>query len=93
MSFNVLMVRDRIDRIVEWGKHLDDLAALSDSEFMKPRNLAAAESFLRRSLEAIFDVGRHVLATMGRIDLAQEYKAIARGLAKKESSAMIPGLP
>lgn len=83
MNFNELMVRDRIDRIMEWGKHLDDLAALPDDDFMKPRNLAAAESFLRRSLEAIFDVGRHLLARIGRIDLAQEYKAIARGLAQE----------
>ncbi len=26
------------------------------------RNPAAAESYLRRSLEAIFDIGRHILA-------------------------------
>src|SRR5690625_875667 len=77
------MVRDRVDRIVEWGKHLDDLAMLSQAEFLQPRNLAAAESFLRRSLEAVLDIGRHVLARLGRIDLAQEYKAIARGLAKE----------
>lgn len=50
---------------------------------MQPRNLAAAESFLRRSLEAVLAVGRHVLARLGRLDLAQEYKAIARGLTKE----------
>lgn len=83
MNFDVFMVRDRVDRIVEWGKHLDELAMLPRSEFFQPRNLAAAESFLRRSLEAVLDIGRHVLARLGRIDLAQEYKAIAGGLAKE----------
>lgn len=83
MKFDVLMVRDRVDRIIEWGTHLDELVALPRAEFLQPRNLAAAESFLRRSLEAVLDIGRHVLARLGRIDLAQEYKAIARGLAKE----------
>lgn len=65
-----------------WVRELDQLAALSDTDFAAPRNAAAAESFLRRSLEAVFDVGRHVLAKRGRIDLAQEYKGIARGLVE-----------
>lgn len=43
----------------------------------------AAESYLRRSLEAIFDIGRHILAKSGAMDMAAEYKAIARGLAQK----------
>lgn len=85
MSFDEFVVRDRVDRIAAWGKQLDDLAALSYAEFMQARNVAAAESFLRRSLEAIFDMGRHVLARLGRIDLAQEYESIARGLAKESS--------
>lgn len=83
MIFDEFVVRDRVDRIVAWGKQLDDLAALSYAEFMQVRNVAAAESFLRRSLEAIFDMGRHVLARLGRIDPAQEYESISRGLAKE----------
>ena len=47
------------------------------------RNAAAAESFLRRSLEAIFDIGRHILAKTGGINMATEYKAIARGLGER----------
>jgi uncharacterized protein YutE (UPF0331/DUF86 family) len=44
-----------------------------------PRNAAAAESYLRRSLEALFDIGRHVLAKA--FDIAtSEYKSIPRGL-------------
>ena len=44
------------------------------------RNTAAAESFLRRTIEAIFDIGRHILAKTDHIDLSTEYKSIARGL-------------
>jgi len=44
-----------------------------------PRSPAAAESFLRRALEALLDLGRHVLAKgFGRA--AAEYKEIAAGL-------------
>lgn len=46
------------------------------------RNLAAAESFLRRGLEALLDLGRHIL-TKGFGEAALEYKEIASGLAQK----------
>ncbi|HEX9886553.1 MAG TPA: HepT-like ribonuclease domain-containing protein [Longimicrobiales bacterium] len=45
------------------------------------RNPAAAESYLRRALEALLDLGRHVLAKgFGRA--ATEYKEIADGLVE-----------
>ena len=44
-----------------------------------PRNVAAAESHLRRALEALLDLGRHVLAKgFGRA--VTEYKDVARAL-------------
>jgi uncharacterized protein YutE (UPF0331/DUF86 family) len=43
------------------------------------RNLGAAESYLRRALEALLDTGRHVLAK-GFGKAAVEYKEIASGL-------------
>jgi uncharacterized protein YutE (UPF0331/DUF86 family) len=44
-----------------------------------PRNLPAAESHLRRALEALLDLGRHVLAKgFGRA--ATDYKDVARAL-------------
>ncbi len=47
-----------------------------------PRNAAAAESFLRRALEAILDLGRHVLAKgFGRAPA--EYKEIAQQLVEE----------
>ena len=46
-----------------------------------PRNPAAAESHLRRALEALLDLGRHVLAKgFGRAVI--EYKDVAKGLAE-----------
>jgi len=45
------------------------------------RNLAAAESYLRRALEALLDLGRHVLAKgFGRA--TSEYEEIARVLGE-----------
>ena len=44
-----------------------------------PRNIAAADSYLRRALEALMDLGRHILAKgFGRA--VTEYREIARQL-------------
>jgi uncharacterized protein YutE (UPF0331/DUF86 family) len=45
------------------------------------RNAAAAESYLRRALEALFDLGRHILAKAFAAAPA-EYKEIAEGLTQ-----------
>jgi uncharacterized protein YutE (UPF0331/DUF86 family) len=46
-----------------------------------PRNIAAAESYLRRALEALLDLGRHVLAK-GFGQAVAEYKDVARNLVQ-----------
>ena len=46
------------------------------------RNAAAAGSYLRRALEALFDLGRHILAKAFATAPA-EYKQIAEGLTQK----------
>lgn len=52
-----------------------------DAFHADPRNAAAAESHLRRALEALLDLGRHVLAKgFGRA--VTEYKDVARALAE-----------
>jgi uncharacterized protein YutE (UPF0331/DUF86 family) len=54
---------------------LDSLDAFTEN----PNIPASAESYLRRGLEALFDLGRHMLAKgFGRGDT--EYRAIARAL-------------
>ena len=56
---------------------LDDLAAFTAD----PRMVAAGDSYLRRALEAILDLGRHILAKgFGRAPA--EYAEIARQLGE-----------
>lgn len=45
--------------------------------------VAAVESYLRRSLEALFDVARHLLVHEGWHDYSLDYKSLAKGLAAK----------
>jgi len=77
---NQTMIRQRLTLIKEYIHRLNRLAQISEKEFVGSDNCAAAESYLRRTLEAIFDIGRHLVAKGGYIELAQEYKSIARGL-------------
>jgi uncharacterized protein YutE (UPF0331/DUF86 family) len=63
---------------------IDELRALplgSIGEFLSDtRNPAAAESYLRRSLEGVLDLGRHILAKAFGEGVA-EYKQVAERLA------------
>jgi len=76
MSVNKLLVRQRLAYIDGQRQELARMRTLPLTEFIEPRNAAAAETFLRRSLEAVFDIGRHILAKTGHGELAQEYKSI-----------------
>lgn len=59
-----------------------DLPRGSFEEFTRDRhNVAAAESYLRRAIEALVDLGRHVLAKRFAVAIS-EYKAIPRALAE-----------
>lgn len=54
-----------------------------DEFFSDKKNPPFVESYLRRSLEAIFDIGRHILAkTSGFKEI--EYKTIAKELGSKQ---------
>ena len=73
------------DRLVWIDKMVAEIRALplaSYKEFSADkRNVWAAESCLRRALEAIFDLGRHVLAKIFSQGVA-EYKQIASELER-----------
>jgi len=80
---NKEFINERLILIDSFLKELYELVVLDEDSFIsQKRNTAACESFLRRTLEAIFDIGRHILAKTGYIDMATEYKSIAKGLTE-----------
>ena len=83
-SLNIPRVLDLIRFIETCLMELKPFSTMNKEEFLSDRkNPPFVESYLRRSLEAIFDVSRHILSkTYGFKDI--EYKAIARALGEKE---------
>jgi uncharacterized protein YutE (UPF0331/DUF86 family) len=83
---------------VAWVRHMmTQIRALPldsyDTFRADPRSVASAESYLRRALEALLDLGRHVLAK-GFGQVVVEYKEIARqlervGVLDKEQGALL----
>lgn len=74
------------DRLAWVDRMLAEIRALpleSKPEFMKDtRNIWTAESCLRRALEALFDMGRHI-AAKGFSEAVTEYKEIASTLNRR----------
>ena len=81
-DIRVEIVGERSAWVREMLAGLRTLPLGSYEEFASdPRNAAAAESYLRRALEALLDLGRHVLAKgFGRA--TTEYKEIATALGE-----------
>lgn len=77
----MVISRLRVDK--KFLLEIKELSHMPKIEFLSDkRNPAAAESYLRRALEAIFDICRHILAKgYGLKDL--EYKEIARQFGDK----------
>jgi uncharacterized protein YutE (UPF0331/DUF86 family) len=73
---------------------IQTLPLASEAEFSAdPRMVAAGESFLRRSLEGLLDLGRHVLAK-GFGKVVPDYAAVAdelaaQGILPPESAAKL----
>jgi uncharacterized protein YutE (UPF0331/DUF86 family) len=89
MSPSKVSRRIFLDRLAWVDRMLAQIRALplaDPRDFLADsRNVATAESCLRRALEALFDLGRHVLAR-GFGKGVSEYKEIASGL--KESGVL-----
>jgi uncharacterized protein YutE (UPF0331/DUF86 family) len=83
MPVDRLLVKQRLALISQYLAELEELAKLPREDFLNIRTAASAESFLRRSLEAMFDIGRHILAKNGGANMALEYRGIAQGLADR----------
>jgi uncharacterized protein YutE (UPF0331/DUF86 family) len=76
------VVADKAEVIRQMLAGVETLPLASEAEFLAdPRMVAAGESFLRRGLEALFDIGRHILAK-GFGEPATDYKAIAQRLGE-----------
>jgi len=82
-KINDRVVVQRVQWIKQMREAIRDLPIQDKDEFLQnPHNVAAAESYLRRALEALFDIGRHILARKFAYPAA-EYKEIANGLLEK----------
>src|SRR3989304_5501047 len=82
-NLNTARILDLLRFIETCLQELKPFATMTKEEFLSDRkNPPFVESYLRRSLEAIFDIGRHILAkTSGFKEI--EYKAIAKELGEK----------
>lgn len=93
-SLNIARLVELIRFIEDCLDELKPFSTMTEESFLSDRkNPPFVESYLRRALEAIFDIGRHILAkTHGFKEL--EYKAIARelglkGVVTKETSDIL----
>ncbi len=83
-----LVVADRAQWVRRMLASLRSLPLTDEAAFLAaPHAVAAAESYLRRALEALLDLGRHLLAK-GFGVAAVEYKGVAAGLA--DASVLTP---
>jgi uncharacterized protein YutE (UPF0331/DUF86 family) len=83
-TINKRIIADRLDWIDKMVEEINALPLNDYEAFMEDRrNVWAAESCLRRMLEALFDIGRHVLAK-GFGKGVSEYKEIAEELQKRK---------
>ena len=81
---NITRVRENLSLIGSFLEKLGRLAKLPKNEFLADeRNPAAAESFLRRSIEAMFDISRHILSKTYEFK-SLEYKDVAQALGEKK---------
>jgi len=81
-NLNTKLIEDRLGFINKALVRLNKLALLSETEFLGGDNPAIAESYLRRCLEAIFDIGRHITARTAGKGIV-EYKEIAKALGDR----------
>ncbi len=69
-------VLDKTSWVRNMLKHIQPLAQMEEETFISDLYPAAAESYLRRALEALLDLGRHICAK-GFHQGCQEYKEIS----------------
>jgi uncharacterized protein YutE (UPF0331/DUF86 family) len=79
---NQRVVADRLDWVQRMVAEIQSLPLGSLDEFTSDRrNIGSAESCLRRALEALLDLGRHLLAKVFG-EAVTEYKRVAEELGR-----------
>lgn len=78
-NLNIKLIEDRLGLINRSIIRLKNLSSLQEETFLDGDTPAIAESYIRRSLEAIFDVGRHITARTAGKGIV-EYKEVASAL-------------
>jgi uncharacterized protein YutE (UPF0331/DUF86 family) len=78
-NLNIKLIEDRLGFINKAAAKLKRLSFLEEQAFLYNDNPAIAESYLRRALEAVFDIGRHIIARTAAKGVV-EYKEVARAL-------------
>ena len=81
-NLNTKLIEDRLGFIYQAIVKLRKLSYLDAKDFLDGDNPAIAESYLRRALEAIFDIARHIIAKTARKGLV-EYKEVAGALGEQ----------
>jgi len=81
-NLNTKLIEDRLGFINQAIVKLRKLSYLDEKDFLDDDNPAIAESYLRRALEAIFDIARHIIAKTARKGLV-EYKEVAGALGEQ----------
>jgi len=88
MAYDLARVRERIQHIETNLARLETLRQLPRDEFLADfRNVAAAKHLLQTSLEAMMDIGAHILARQ-RLPTPQEGAGIFRQLG--EAGLLLP---
>lgn len=83
---NKQLILSRISEIIRDVEKLSKFKEIRLSEFIQGENFAIAEHYLRRALEAVFDIGNHILSRLPDVS-AFSYKEIA---VKLGESKIIP---
>src|SRR4030043_1980 len=82
-SLNIGRILELLRYLESCAQELRPFSTMTKEDFLSDRkNPPFVESYLRRSLEAVFDIGRHILAkTPGFKEI--EYKVIAKELGER----------
>ncbi|OGZ32104.1 MAG: hypothetical protein A3I88_01835 [Candidatus Portnoybacteria bacterium RIFCSPLOWO2_12_FULL_39_9] len=81
IDINKKLIIDRIDIIQKSVERLKKMRKMSQGKFALEDNFAIAEHNLRRALEAVFDIGSHILSRIPHVQVSA-YKEIAQKLGE-----------